>query len=261
MNNKETTFYAFNSNVRKFLSNLIKSPVQAKVNKFLEDRNFSKKKLINILIKRNILDRNEKITDENGKQTYNVKYKIIKRDFEKKIKQIYNDYFDENLESDKEILKEFSAKSVFKDEDAMKKNIFNGSDGEKYKKCGGIRLDETDCEESGQFTTKTFKTQRRPIYKVMENNRKKHIFITESQLNYIQEMINISNKGDKILTEDGEGGGSADGGGSYGQAIGATNASQSGEYDVPLFGDKSTLSRKNGKLGSTGISEKRWGEK
>jgi hypothetical protein len=83
----ETTFYAFQSNLRYFLSQLLKDPINCKVGDFFKERNFSKKKLINILIKRDVIKRHEKIDDE---ENYNVKYNIIRKNFERKLKRIYN---------------------------------------------------------------------------------------------------------------------------------------------------------------------------
>ena len=57
----ETTFYKFMSNVRHFLSSLIKDPVNTKISDYLKDIGFSKQKLINILLKRDVIRRHEKI--------------------------------------------------------------------------------------------------------------------------------------------------------------------------------------------------------
>ena len=91
----ETTFYGFQSNLRYFLSQLLKDPINCKVGEFFKDRNFSKKKLINILIKRDVIKRHEKIDDDDsGNVTYKVTYKIMRKNFERKLKRIYNKYFE-----------------------------------------------------------------------------------------------------------------------------------------------------------------------
>lgn len=97
----ETTFYAFRSNVRSFLSSLLKDPINAKVSDFLKERGFTKQKLINILLKRDVLRRREKIDDkdkENGNINYVVKFNVVRDNFERKLKRIYNKYFEKNEE-------------------------------------------------------------------------------------------------------------------------------------------------------------------
>ena len=139
----ETTFYRFLSEVRSFLCKLIKDPIKAEPGKYLKDRNFNKTKLINSLIRRDVLERHEKILDSTNSDEkvakYTVKYKVRKKDFERRIYKIYIQYFEKN-EPDKEEKK--VDESVFQNEDEMKKQILNSADGKVYKERGGIK----ECE-------------------------------------------------------------------------------------------------------------------
>lgn len=96
----ETTFYRFLSEVRSFLSKLVSDPIKADTTKYLKDRNFNKTKLINVLLKKEVLERHEKILDSTNSDEkeakYVVKYKVKKKDFEKKIHRIYIKYFEKN---------------------------------------------------------------------------------------------------------------------------------------------------------------------
>lgn len=92
---QDTTFYAFKSNIKHFLGNLLKEPITAQPSKFLKERGFNKKKLINILLKRDVIERHEKIDDEET-PNYIVNYKVKRKNFEKKIKRIYIKYFEKN---------------------------------------------------------------------------------------------------------------------------------------------------------------------
>lgn len=136
---QDTTFYRFLSEVRAFLCKLIKDPIKAEPGKYLKDRNFNKTKLINNLIRRDVLERHEKILDSTNSEEkdakYVVKYKVRKKDFERRIYKIYIQYFEKN---EPEKVNE----SVFKNEEEMKKEILNGADGKTYKECGGIK----ECE-------------------------------------------------------------------------------------------------------------------
>lgn len=155
----ETTFYAFQSNLRYFLSQLLKDPINCKVGDFFKERNFNKKKLINILLKRDVIKRHEKIDDE---ENYNVKYNIIRKNFERKLKRIYNKYFEI---PDTEI-----------DEATV---------------CG---------VSSGAFVQPLATPIKRKIGENIENMNKKRIFITEKQFEMLKETLTTFNAGDYQYT-------------------------------------------------------------
>lgn len=128
---EETTYFRFMSEVRAFLSKLLKDPIKAQPSKYLKDRDITRKKLIDELLRRDVLERHEKILDptnsDEKEAKYVVKFKVHKKDFEKRIRRIYIKYFEKNVNE-----------SVFENEEEMKKQILNGPDGETYKKRGGI---------------------------------------------------------------------------------------------------------------------------
>lgn len=175
----DTTYYRFQSEVRAFLSKLLKNPVDAQPSKYLKDRDFTRKKLIDELLKRDVIERHEKILDptnsDEKEAKYVVKFKVHKKDFEKRIHRIYIKYFEKN-EPEKKVNEEAELRScantigvvgggkpgetadrwakyvndnkngfkrqVFSSENDMKEKILNGPDGDVYRKRGGIKLDE-----------------------------------------------------------------------------------------------------------------------
>lgn len=155
----ETTFYAFQSNLRYFLSQLLKDPINCKIGDFFKERNFNKKKLINILLKRDVIKRHEKIDDE---ENYNVKYNIIRKNFERKLKRIYNKYFET---PDAEI--------------------------DEATACG---------VSSGAFVQPLTTPIKRKIGENIENMNKKRIFITEKQFEMLKEALTTFNAGDYQYT-------------------------------------------------------------
>ena len=130
----DTTYYRFLSEVRAFLSKLLKNPVDAQPSKYLKDRDFTRKKLINELLSRDVIERHEKILDSTNSDEkepkYVVKFKIHRKDFEKRIHRIYIKFFEKNVNE-----------SVFENEDEMKQQILDGPDGDVYRKRGGINED------------------------------------------------------------------------------------------------------------------------
>ena len=250
----ETTYYRFQSEVRAFLSKLLKNPVDAQPSKYLKDRDFTRTKLINELLKRDVLERHEKILDRTNSDEkdakYVVKFKVHKKDFEKRIHRIYIKYFEKNVNE-----------SVFANEEDMKKKILNGPDGETYRKRGGINEEGEGAAAGGDgsggatstssvasettrgdlgYDVPVFQVQRRVMYAVHPANKKKkstnpilgktitaeskksrRIFVTEEQWN-------------RILEEEGLGAGGA-----------TTTTSVASEttrgdlgYDVPFLGSK-----------------------
>jgi len=97
---QETTYYRFLSEVRAFLSKLMKDPIRAKVSAYLKDRDITRTKLIKELMNRGVLVRNEKILtpDKTGEKDvkYSVKYNVVKKNFETKVKRIYTKFFEKN---------------------------------------------------------------------------------------------------------------------------------------------------------------------
>lgn len=172
----DTTYYRFQSEVRAFLSKLLKNPVDAQPSKYLKDRDFTRKKLIDELLKRDVIERHEKILDptnsDEKEAKYVVKFKVHKKDFEKRIHRIYIKYFEKN-EPEKKVNEEAELRScantigvvgggkpgetadrwakyvndnkngfkrqVFSSENDMKEKILNGPDGDVYRKRGGIK--------------------------------------------------------------------------------------------------------------------------
>lgn len=169
---EEITYFRFMSEVRAFLAKLLKNPIDAQPSKYLKNRGVSRKWLIDNLIKRDVLERHEKILDptnsDEKKAKYVVKFKVRKKDFEKRIYKIYIKKFESNVNE-----------SVFADEENMKKQILNGPDGDVYKKRGGINEEgegasiggSTGCDfvgsETGRgdvgFDTALGMVERKPI--------------------------------------------------------------------------------------------------
>lgn len=127
----DITYYRFLSEVRSFLSKLLKDPIKAQPSVYLKNRDVTRKKLIDDLLKRDVLERHEKILDptnsDEKEAKYVVKYKVHKKDFEKRIHRLYIKYFEKNVNE-----------SVFANEEEMKQQILNGADGKTYKERGGI---------------------------------------------------------------------------------------------------------------------------
>lgn len=157
----ETTFYAFLSNIRHFLGSLMKDPLNTKISDYLSELGFSKQKLINILLKRDVIRRHEKIDDkdkENGNINYIVKYNVVRKQFERKIKRIYNKYVESKKKSSGDI--------------------------EETTACGA---------SSGAFVQPLFS---KPLRRESMERKCRNIYITEKQYQTLMETLTTSNAGD-----------------------------------------------------------------
>lgn len=164
----ETTFYAFQSNLRYFLSQLLKDPINCKVGEFFKKRNFKKKKLINILLKRDVITRHEKIDDrDKNSVTYKVTYKVKRKSFERKLKRIYNKYFETP-----------------------------GTEIDETATCGGSSNSNGFSSTGAYVPPLTITPIERKIGENIENDAKKRIFITEEQFTSLKEALTMSNVGD-----------------------------------------------------------------
>ena len=102
MDNKpEVTYYRFLSEIKAFLAKLLSNPIKAEPSKYLRDLGFTRSRIINLLIKRDILERNEKVLtpDKTGakKVKYSVTFKVKKKNFERTMRRIYTRYFEKNI--------------------------------------------------------------------------------------------------------------------------------------------------------------------
>ena len=111
MNHKEMTRYAFISHVEDYLKQLLKDPLHADTDDFLKYHDFNGPKMLSLLTKRsNPNDENSAIViktiqiknnvDEEGnrlKDSFVVKYRIPRKDYNKKMRNLYINLFESNI--------------------------------------------------------------------------------------------------------------------------------------------------------------------
>ena len=174
MDNKpEVTYYRFLSEIKAFLGKLLGDPIKAEPSKYLRDLGFTRSRIINLLIKKDILERNEKILtpDKTGakKVKYSVSFKVKKKNFDRIMRRIYTRYFEKNL-PEKQSVNEWmdmsscgmllgategkgsdnNTRTLFSNEDKMKQGILKDKrDRDAYLTRGGMKgieeLEECDC--------------------------------------------------------------------------------------------------------------------
>lgn len=98
------TFYHFQYLIKSFLSDLLNDPVHTSLPIDLVNKGLNKKQVLSYMINHYIIEKDSSIVDkdENGnplKPSMNVKYKVPKVDFERKIKKMFIYFFEKNLPS------------------------------------------------------------------------------------------------------------------------------------------------------------------
>lgn len=115
MSDKEMTRYAFISHMKDYMKELLKNPLKADTDEFLHGFGIDGPSALKMLVKKTdpnddysaVVIRTERIKDngydEDGKRnkdTFEVKYKIPRKDFKKKLRNLYINLFEQNIIED-----------------------------------------------------------------------------------------------------------------------------------------------------------------
>ena len=137
------TEYKFYNNVQRFLSDLLKDPVGAKVPFLLQANNITRNQLLYHLKSNGIINRYQKISDKDSRGNPKtarmiIKYSVPKKDFAKKMKRLFIDLVAKNVPEKIE-------------------KMIDECD------CGGAMGATAGNESMGQFSQPLFGVQRRKM--------------------------------------------------------------------------------------------------
>ena len=261
MNHKEMTRYAFISHIEDYLKQLLKDPLHADTDEFLKYHGLNGPYTLSLLLKRSIPDDEtsailiKKIgikdngTDEEGnrlKDSFTVKYSIPRKDYTKKMRNLYINLFENNIIEDSPLNEGAWGYGILDNDKALNKQTSFGKNAlntlytnlnlstnndDKWANLGVLVdfLKKYDHEEV-RFTDQ-YNYAIELCKKIVNELFDDEAFITswdneskiKSELKRIyKDVISIAYNKD-MLNEDGEGGG-------------ATSADASGQYTTPLFG-------------------------
>ena len=145
------TEYKFYNNVQRFLSDLLKDPVGAKVPFLLQANNIVRNQLLYHLKSNGIINRYQKISDKDSRGNPKtarmiIKYSVPKKDFAKKMKRLFIDLVAKNVP---EKIEKMISEDLGKDIDECD--------------CGGAMGATAGNESMGQFSQSLFGVQRRKM--------------------------------------------------------------------------------------------------
>lgn len=95
MINEEVTFHAFMSHVKDYLKQLLTNPIGAQPDAFLKSNGLGGEKLLSKLIDKDIIIKKSKIVSE-GKDRFEISYKLPRNNFERKMRRLYAELFDDD---------------------------------------------------------------------------------------------------------------------------------------------------------------------
>lgn len=145
------TEYKFYNNVQRFLSDLLKDPVGAKVPFLLQANNIARNQLLYHLKSNGIINRYQKISDKDSRGNPKtarmiIKYSVPKKDFAKKMKRLFIDLVAKNVP---EKIEKMISEDLGKDIDECD--------------CGDAMGATAGNESMGQFLTSLSGVQRRKM--------------------------------------------------------------------------------------------------
>lgn len=145
------TEYKFYNNVQRFLSDLLKDPVGAKVPFLLQANNIARNQLLYHLKSNGIINRYQKISDKDSRGNPKtarmiIKYSVPKKDFAKKMKRLFIDLVAKNVP---EKIEKMISEDLGKDIDECD--------------CGNAMGATAGNESMGQFLTSLSGVQRRKM--------------------------------------------------------------------------------------------------
>lgn len=167
----EITFYEFFVNVKKFLKDLLTKPAQAEPNQMLLHK-IDKTELLRKMEDLGIIKKSEKIdevtVDEDIKKVakHFVQYKVPKRNFEDKVKELYKEVIKEQFvfANEQELVDEI--KAMDNDGAYTTRGGLNeeGEGGCGATSCGSVMQGGGTNPDAGQFTVPFGNVQRRKFY-------------------------------------------------------------------------------------------------
>lgn len=166
---EEITFYEFFVNVKKFLKDLLTKPSEAEPNKILLHK-VDKSELLNKMIDLGIIKKEEKIdevlVDESKKVAkHYVQYKVPKRNFDEKVKELYKEIIGESFvfANEQELvdqIKEMDVDNAY----ATRGGLNEEGEGGGATSCGSVMQGGGGNPDAGQFTVPFGNVQRRKFY-------------------------------------------------------------------------------------------------
>lgn len=152
--NNDITFFGFLSHTKAFLKELLINPINADIDDYLKSNGLDRKSLIEVLLTKNIIEKNTSLNDDNDVDKFMVSYKIPKRNFERKMRRLYAFLFEKN--------------------EITESNIINETD------CAGVMQGGGDNPDAGQFVPPMKGDKKFPV-------QRRNIYITKEQMEIIRE--------------------------------------------------------------------------
>ena len=127
--NEEMTFFAFLTHAKAYIKKLLTDPINAQPDAFLVANNLNGEKLLTYLLDNGIIERDEKIRNNDEKDEFVIKYKVPRQNFERKMKRLFSQLFEKNIVEnvEEELITEDGEGAIGGDGGATSANACNAS--------------------------------------------------------------------------------------------------------------------------------------
>lgn len=171
--NEEVTFYEFFVNIKKYLKDLLTKPADAEPNQKLLHK-IDKSELLKKMTDLGIIKKSEKIdevlVDESKKVAkHYVQYKVPKRNFEEKVKELYKEVMSEQsvFANEQELVDEIKSMdfdNAYASRGGLNEEGEGGAIGGGATSCGSVMQAGGINPDAGQYTAPFGSVQRRKFY-------------------------------------------------------------------------------------------------
>lgn len=174
--NSEVTLYNFVSQIKAFIKELLDNPINNELNDFWKYNGFNKTRLINLLLNRGIIEKEDKLTDN---ATIIRKYKLGQGNNDRKVRKLYISLFEKNIP-------EKNSENKITEDGASGSGVGGG-----MTMGGATGCDNAGTSGSNTISVPIFGVQRRKIYNA---NITDEATTTSNSGNYIYQAPPFSDK-------------------------------------------------------------------
>ena len=150
--NNRMTKFAFRTDIISFIKSLMKTPTTPTLSNNLRNKGFTEDSILKQLLTKEIVKKENKVSEDDGKSVYIIRYKVPKRNFESKIDGLYDEMVKngEIIEEDVDGIDTMLNTDGISADDKMPVN----EDG--ATSCAGVGAIGDGSDSSGEYTTPLF---------------------------------------------------------------------------------------------------------
>lgn len=149
---KKITKYAFRSNIISFIKSIMRTPTKPILSNELEKKGLTSDFILKKLLSKEIIKKENKVSEVDGKSVYTIKYKVPKRNFESKI----DDFYDEMIKDGVLISEDIKGIDTMVDDNGISSDEKLPVNEDGATSCAGVGAIGDGSDSSGQYSVPLF---------------------------------------------------------------------------------------------------------